>query len=68
MDEIIIKEHETREKLVQIINSSNLPAFILESIIKDIYTEINKIKEEQYNNAILNKKQKELESDKDDKD
>ena len=57
MEELIIKEHQIREKLVQTINDAELPAFILEPIIKDIYNEINKIKEQQYNNAILNQQQ-----------
>ena len=32
MEEIILKERETRENIVQTINKSNLPAFIASSI------------------------------------
>lgn len=45
---IVIKE--TKQKLLQTINESNLPAFILEPILKDYYEQIIKISEQQYEN------------------
>ena len=35
--------NETREFLIKTINESNLPPFIMEMLLKEIYTEINKI-------------------------
>lgn len=63
MEDLILKEHKLREDIVQIINASNLPAFILEPIIKDVYSEVNKLKEQQYNEAVLAQSKKK-ESDK----
>ena len=62
MDKVILKERETREKIVQIINESELPAFILKPIFKDILEQINEIEMQQYNLAVSNKiKEEELE-------
>lgn len=55
LDKLILKERETKEKIVQIINESELPAFILKPIFKDILEQINQIEMEQYNLAISNK-------------
>lgn len=67
MEEIIIKEKEVREKIINIINSSELPAFILKPIIKDLYEQLNNIEEQQYQQAIqskINKEKKEKEDKK----
>ena len=61
MEEIIIKERETRENIVQAINKSNLPAFILKPILKDMLEQIEQLEQQQYNIAIENKKKKEAE-------
>ena len=58
MEELIIKEQETREKLVQILNDSKLPACMLEPILKDFYNQIVKEKEQQYQQAKANQEQK----------
>ena len=55
MDKVILKERETREKIVQVINESELPAFILKPIFKDILEQINEIEIQQYNLALSNK-------------
>ena len=51
MEELIVKEQEIRESLVKVINDSKLPAFILEPMIKELYEQITKAKEQQYNEA-----------------
>lgn len=51
MEEIIIKERELRENLIQLINSSGLPAFILKPIVKEIYDQVINIENQQYEEA-----------------
>ncbi len=58
MEEIILKERETRENIVDVVNKSNLPAFILKNIIKDLYEQINQIEQQQYTEALKNKEDK----------
>lgn len=64
MEEIIIKEREIKEKLVELINSSGLPAFMLKSMIKDLYDQLNALEQQQYDIALENKKKKEKEAEK----
>lgn len=40
---------ETKSTIVNTINNSKLPAFILETIIKDIYMEVNQLAIQQAN-------------------
>ena len=54
MEELILKERETRVKLVELINTSNLPAFILKPIFKDMLEQLNNIEAAQYNQAQTN--------------
>ena len=35
--------NETRGSLIKTINESNLPPFIIEMMLKDIYTEVNQL-------------------------
>lgn len=51
MEEIIIKERELRENLIQLINNSGMPAFILKPIIKEIYDQVINIENQQYEEA-----------------
>lgn len=51
MRELIIKEREIKEKIIGVINNSGLPAFILKSIIKELYEQINTLAEKQYEEA-----------------
>ena len=44
---------ETKEKLVQVINTSSLPPCITELIIKDIFNELCMLSKEQLNEDIL---------------
>lgn len=59
MEELIVKEQEIRESLVKVINESKMPAFILEPMIKELYEQITKAKEQQYNEAKAYLEQKE---------
>lgn len=52
-----IKIKEFSEKLIEEINSSKLPAYVLKSEIEKIYAELNRIDEEEinkYNESLLN--------------
>ena len=59
VDELILKERETREKMVQVINDSQLPAILLKPILNDLLLQINNAGEIQYQEALSNKKIKE---------
>lgn len=58
MEKLILKERETREKLVDIINKSGLPAIIIKPILKEILEQINILEQKQYNQAMLKKELK----------
>lgn len=64
MDELILKERETREKVVELINNSGLPAVMLKPIFKEMYDQISNIEVQQYNQALANKEEKEKKSKK----
>ena len=34
---------ETKQSLIKMINESNIPPFIMEMLLKEIYTEVNKL-------------------------
>ena len=62
MEELIVKNQELREILVKDINSSQLPAFAIKNILKDLLEQINIIEKTQFEEAkknIDNKKNKE---------
>lgn len=58
MEELIIKEAEYREKIAQLTNQMNLPAFILKPVIKDLYDQLCNIEQEQYRQALAIKEEK----------
>jgi hypothetical protein len=72
MEELILKEREIRGRLAQIINESNLPAFILLGIAKDLIKELEQEEQRQYNVAYttmqkkIKKEQEEKEKEKGD--
>lgn len=70
MEELIIKERETRGKMAGIINESNLPAFILLGIAKDLIKELEQEEQRQYNvaYATMQKKIKEEQEQKEKED
>ena len=55
MEELILKERETREKLVDIINKSGLPAVMLKPILKEILEQINLLEQKEYVQAKIKK-------------
>lgn len=67
MEEIIIKQRQTRLRLMAVIDEAELPACILTPILKDLYEEIKALEEPQYKLALniqKENKQKELKKDK----
>lgn len=57
MEEVILMKKEFEEKLVKLINESNLPAFILKPIIKDLFEQLNILEQQQLEQAQRNKKE-----------
>ena len=47
MDELIIKEDDIRHKIEDLINKSQLPAFILEPIFKEAHEQLLSLKVQQ---------------------
>lgn len=57
MEELILKEREFKEKIVEVINNSNLPAFIIKPTLKDLLGQIELL-EQQYQKAVNSKEEK----------
>lgn len=62
---------ETKERIVKIVNESGLPPFLLEPILKEIYNQVNILKQQeleqskkQYENSLKNEKEKKGAKDK----
>ena len=51
--DIIIKEREIKQQLIDIINKADLPAFLLQYIFKELYEQLENLVEQQYNEAQL---------------
>lgn len=51
MEEIIVKEREIRNKVVELVNTSGLPAFILKPIFKEMYDQLCIVDNQQYEEA-----------------
>jgi len=51
MEEVIVKAHEIKQKLVEIINDSNLPAVILKPMMEDLCRQLEKEEERQLQQA-----------------
>lgn len=54
MEELILKEREFKENIVQVVNNSKLPAFIIKPILKDLFEQVNVLEEQQYRKAAEN--------------
>jgi uncharacterized protein involved in exopolysaccharide biosynthesis len=69
MEELIIKERQTRAKIESAINESNLPAFVLTAICKDMLVQLQQEEQRQFNEAygIMQKKIKEEQEKKEEK-
>ncbi len=65
--DLIILERQTKEKIAEIINTSNLPAFVLKSMMQDFFNQLNIIGEKQYQEAIGNTSIEEKEETKEEK-
>lgn len=61
MEDLIIRERETKEKIVNLINGTQLPAFILKPIVKDLYEQLEILEQNQYKEALKVKESKEKE-------
>lgn len=66
MDELILMEREFKENIVDMINASGMPAFILKSIIKELFEQLSLLEQKQYEEACINK-EKEKEKTEEDK-
>ena len=58
MEEIILKKREFQENLVNLINESNLPAFVLKSVVKDLLEQLNILEQRQFEQAQKIKQEK----------
>ena len=67
MDELIIKEDDMRHEIEDLINKSQLPAFILEPIFKEAYEQLLSLKVQQLNTAKENTNKKEVKKEKGEK-
>lgn len=65
MDELILKEREFKKNIVNMINTSGMPAFILKPIIKELYEQLNLLEQKQYEDACIKKKNEEEETEED---
>lgn len=51
MEELIIKERELRQKLVELINECKLPAMIVKPILKELLEQVTLLEQSQYEEA-----------------
>lgn len=58
MEEVILKKKEFEEKIVELVNESGLPAFILKPIIKDLFDQLNILDQQQLEQAQKMKEEK----------
>lgn len=61
MDELLIREQELRKNIADLLNSCGLPAFVVESVLKDVLQEVTLIKKQQYEEALKNVEKKKKE-------
>lgn len=51
MEDIILKERSFKENIVQVVNNSELPAFIVKPILKDLFEQVSLLEQQQYEQA-----------------
>ena len=51
MEELIIKEREFKQKIVQVINESGLSAFIIKPVLKELLEQVMVLEQQQYQKA-----------------
>lgn len=59
MEEIILRERELREKIVEVVNSSKLPAIIIKPVLKEVLEQVLISEQQQYQQALKSKEVKE---------
>ena len=64
MEELILKEREFKVKIVELINNSSLPAFIIKPTLKELFEQINLLEQQQYEKALSSQKLNEEENEK----
>ena len=64
-----IKINEFSENLIKLVNSSNLPVYVLKNEIEKVYAELNRIDEEEifkYNENLSNENNQKTQKERDD--
>lgn len=56
---LIIRANETKQKIINTINESGLPAFVINYIIKEIQQQVEPIEQSQLQQALHNKEERE---------
>lgn len=51
MDELILKENKFKEDIVAVVNNSELPAFIMKPILKELFERVCLLEQQQYQQA-----------------
>ncbi len=64
MEELILKEREFKEKIVEVINNSGLPAFVVKPTLKELLGQVELLEQQQYQQALKEKEEKEIKKDK----
>ena len=64
MEELILKVKEFKEKMVEVVNNSKLPAFILKTILEELLQQIEILEQQEYQEALKLKEEKEIKKDK----
>lgn len=59
MEDLILQERETREKLVEVINNSKLPAILLKPMLEELLSQVSALEEQQYKMAKETKEKEE---------
>lgn len=63
MEELILKERKFKEDIVNVVNSSNLPAFIIKPFFKELLEQLETLEQKQYEEAIRIKQKEEQEKE-----
>ena len=58
MEELILKEREFKEKIVEVTNNSELPAFILKTIFEELLGQVKLLEQQEYQQALKKKRRK----------
>lgn len=51
MNELILKERKFKEDIINVVNNSNLPAFIIKPFLQDLLRQIDTLEQKQYEDA-----------------